>query len=191
MRQFLSLLFAAALGSGATIAVISVRSQKKSEDATPPRAALVAESTSRPSGPSAARPVEREEEPRRPANPQNGPRFGGKMNGKMGGMLADVEGVSPENMNKVRAAFPKAFQSESLRAARNKLMELGKQAEYASEQEKQGMRQEFEDAMEDMRKATREALAEADPSIPAEVIDQVLAAVEERRRAQGMQGKKK
>jgi hypothetical protein len=190
MRQLLSLLFAAALGSGATIAVISVRSQKKSEDAAPPRAALVAESTPRPAEPAATRPAERGEEAR-PAAPQNAQRFGGKMGGKMGGMLADVEGVSPENMNKIRAAFPKAFQSENLRAARNKLMELGKQAEYASEQEKLGMRQEFEDAMEDMRKATREALAEADPSIPAEVIDQVLAAVEERRRAQGMQGKKK
>lgn len=184
MRQFLPLLAAAALGSAATIAVMNTRAEKKPAETAEIRPAPKAETRAaitRPGEPSEPAPTER-----------NAGRFGGKNGGRMGGgMLADVEGVSPETMAKIRGAFAKAFQSENVRAARGRLMELGKQAEFASEQEKLDMRRDFEDAMEDMRKATREALLEADPTIAAADIEKVMDAVEERRRSMGAQGKKK
>lgn len=193
MKQFLALLAAAALGSAATVAVFRVQERKSAEAAAKAAAETKPASveTARPAASAkseAGTPFEKPAgEARTPG--QNSGRFGGR-NG--GGMFADVEGVPTETMAKIRVAAFKAMQSsEAVKSARNRLMELGKQAEYASDQEKMDMRKDFEYAMEDMRKAIHQAISEADDSIPKEAIDKVLDAMEERRKAMGIQGKKK
>jgi hypothetical protein len=116
---------------------------------------------------------------------QGAPKFGGKT----GGFLPEeIEGVTPEQLNKCRLAMFKSFQDEGVKAAREKLNELRKEAEYASDDEKKNLRPQFEEAALDIRKATKEAILAADADLTGDVVDKVLDAVEERMKQRGGQG---
>ena len=181
MKQFLSLLLAAVVGSAATYFAMEARqpAQAKTEQPKADSSPFAAKTK----GPEADSP----EAPRK----QGAPKFGGKA----GGFLPDeIEGVTPEQLNKCRIALFKTFQDEGVKAARAKQAELRKEAEYASDDEKKNLRPQFEEAALDLRKATKEAMLAADDDLTADVVDKVLDAVEERmkqRMQEGFQKRKK
>ena len=182
MRQFLSLLLAAVVGSAATYFAMEARqpAQAKTEQPKADSSPFAAKTK----GPEADSP----EAPRK----QGAPKFGGKA----GGFLPDeIEGVTPEQLNKCRIALFKTFQDEGVKAARAKQAELRKEAEYASDDEKKNLRPQFEEAALDLRKATKEAVLAADAELTEDVVDKVLDAVEERMKQRASQfqpnGKKK
>ena len=176
MKQLLPLLLAAAVGSAATYFVMDAKSSSEQK----PASAVVAEKSPTPSPAFAGQAPAAD-----PARKQGAPKFGGKS----GGFLPEeIEGVTPEQLNQCKAAMFKAFQDDGVKAAREKLTELRKEAEYASDDEKRNLRPQFEEAALDIRKATKEAILDADDELTGDVVDKVLDAVEERMKQRGGQG---
>ena len=177
MKQLFPLLLAAAVGSASTYFVMEAR-QPAQAVAEQPKAAgpAFAAKSKVPEGDAA-------DAPRK----QGGPKFGGKT----GGFLPEeIEGVTPEQLNKCKVALFKTFQDEGVKAARAKQNELRKEAEYASDDEKKNLRPQFEEAALDLRKATKEAMLAADDELTGDVVDKVLDAVEERMKQRGQQFQK-
>ena len=175
MKQFLSLLLAAAVGSAATYFVMDAR---QSASAAPAAEKIAAP---RFAGKEAAQASDAPatETPRK----SGGTRFGGK-----GGFLPDeIDGVTPEQLAKCKAALFKTFQDEGVKAARAKQAELRKEAEYASDDEKKNLRTQFEDAQQEIRKATKAAMLAADADLTDDSVDKVLDAIEERMKQRAKQ----
>lgn len=104
---------------------------------------------------------------------------GKKVEGKSAPFLPEkVDGVSDEQLAKIREQLPKAYSSEGAAAARKRLAELKEQSEFASALEKKDMRADFENAQYDMRKALKEAMIAADPAIEKGAVDRVFAEIE-------------
>jgi len=97
-------------------------------------------------------------------------------------LLADIDGVPAEDMAKYRIASMKAFRDPEVQAAREKIKEMGANAQFLSAKEKGDMREQFEVATGVVRKATRAAIAKNDPSLSAETIAKISEVVEERMR---------
>lgn len=97
-------------------------------------------------------------------------------------LLADVEGVSAEDMRKFRLAALKAQRDPKLKELKAKQTQLRKEAEFLSPEEKKNLRGEFEALQADMRKAQEAAIAEAAPSLSKETIVAILNVVEDRAR---------
>ncbi len=107
-------------------------------------------------------------------------------------LLADVEGVSAEDMRKFRAAALKAQRDPKVKELKARQTQLRKEAEFLSPEEKKNMRGEFEALLADQRKAQEAAIAEAAPSLSKETIVTILNAVEDRiRQAAAKAGPKK
>jgi hypothetical protein len=100
-------------------------------------------------------------------------------------VLADVEGVSAEDMAKYRVAAVKSFRDPEVQAAREKLKEMGANTQFLSQKEKGDMREEFEAATAKVRTATRAAIARNAPTLSAETIAKISDVVEQRLRPQG------
>ena len=98
-------------------------------------------------------------------------------------LLADVEGVSAEDMKKFRAAALVAQKDPTVKELKAKQNELRKQAEFASPDEKKNMRNDFEVLMADLRKANLAAVSKAAPSLSKETLEKIMEAVEERLKA--------
>ena len=97
-------------------------------------------------------------------------------------VLADVEGVSSEDMAKYRSAAMRSFRDPAVMAAREKLKDLAANTQFLSPKEKADMREEFEAAAGKVRDATRAAIARQEPSLDAAVIAKISEAVEARLR---------
>ena len=184
MNKLFPILFGVAIGSAATFFVMEAK------QAAP--AAPVAEKAAAPKFAGKPTTVASNDTPA-PESPRKSgsSKFGGK-----GGFLPEeIDGVTPEQLNKCKVALFKTFQDDGVKAARAKQAELRKEAEYASDDEKKNLRTQFEDAQTELRKATKAAMMAADADITDDVADKVLDAVEERmkQRAQQFQqnGKKK
>jgi hypothetical protein len=95
-------------------------------------------------------------------------------------LLADVEGVSAEDMKKFRAAAIVAQKDPTVKELKAKQAEMRKQAEFASPDEKKNMRNDFEVLMADLRKANLAAVSKAAPSLSKETLEKIMEAVEER-----------
>jgi hypothetical protein len=109
-----------------------------------------------------------------------------------GELLADVEGVSAEDMRKFRAAADKAQRDPKLKEIKAKRAQLLKEAEFLSQEEKKNMRGEFEQIQSDLRQANLAALAAAAPDLSKETLEKIYEAVETRtREAIEKAGKKK
>jgi hypothetical protein len=109
-----------------------------------------------------------------------------------GELLADVEGVSAEDMRKFRAAAYKAQRDPKVKEIKAKRVQLSKEAEFLSAEEKKNMRGEFEQIQSDLRKANLAALAQAAPDLSKETLEKIYEAVETRtREAIEKAGKKK
>lgn len=98
-------------------------------------------------------------------------------------LLADVEGVSAEDMKKFRAAAFVAQKDPAVKELKAKQNELRKQAEFASADEKKNMRNDFETLMADLRNANLAAISKAAPSLSKETLEKIMEAVEERTKA--------
>ena len=176
MKQLFPLLFAAAIGSAATYFVMDAKrpaavAQAPAEQIAEPKVAAK-------SAPSVEAPVG--DSPRK----QGGSKFAGKS----GGFLPEeIEGVTPEQLNKCKATFFKVFQDEGVKAVRAKQAELRKEAEYASDDEKKNLRTQFEDLQLELRKATKDAMLAADADLTEDVVEKVLDVVEERMKQRGQQ----
>jgi hypothetical protein len=109
-----------------------------------------------------------------------------------GELLADVEGVSAEDMRKFRAAAYKAQRDPKVKEIKAKRVQLSKEAEFLSQEEKKNMRGEFEQIQSDLRKANLAAIAQAAPELSKETIEKIFEVVETRtREAIEKSGKKK
>ena len=109
-----------------------------------------------------------------------------------GELLADVEGVSAEDMRKFRAAAYKAQRDPKVKEIKAKRVQLSKEAEFLSQEEKKNMRGEFEQLQSDLRKANLAALAAAAPDLSKGTLEKIYEAVETRtREAIEKAGKKK
>lgn len=98
------------------------------------------------------------------------------------GML-EVEGVSREELLKFRRAAAKTAADPEIQAAREKIQEIRKQAEFASDDEKKSMRSELEATVDKLVELTRGAIAKADPSLSKETITKVSEAYEKQQRS--------
>ena len=98
-------------------------------------------------------------------------------------LLADVEGVSAEDMKKFRGAAVAAQRDAAVMELKVKQQEMRKQAEFASNDEKKGMRGEFEALMADLRKAQIAAVTKAAPSLSNDTIEKIMDAISERAKA--------
>ena len=109
-----------------------------------------------------------------------------------GELLADVEGVSAEDMRKFRGAAYKAQRDPQVKELKAKRAQLLKEAEFLSQEEKKNMRGEFEQLQADVRKANLAAIAQAAPDLAKETLEKIYDAVETRtREAMEKSGKKK
>ena len=107
-------------------------------------------------------------------------------------LLADVEGVSPEDMRKFRAAAYKAQRDPQVKEIKAKRAQLVKEAEFLSPEEKKNLRGDFEQLQTDLRKANLAAIAQAAPDLAKETIEKIYEVVETRtREASEKAGKKK
>ena len=175
MNKILPLLLAAAVGSAATYFVMEAR--QAAAVPAPVEKAAAPKFASKAATPGAEAPAG--ETPRK----AGGSRFGGK-----GGFLPDeIDGVTPEQLNKCKATFFKVFQDEGVKAARAKQTELRKEAEYASDDEKKNLRTQFEEVQLELRKATKAAMLAADADLTEDVVDKVLDVVEERMKQRAQQ----
>jgi hypothetical protein len=98
-------------------------------------------------------------------------------------LLADVEGVSAEDMKKFRVAAVVAQKDPTVKELKAKQNEMRKEAEFASPDEKKNMRNDFEVLMDDMRKANLAAVSKAAPSLSKETLEKIMEAVENRAKA--------
>lgn len=98
-------------------------------------------------------------------------------------LLADVDGVSAEDMKKFRAAAVVAQKDPTVKELKAKQAEMRKQAEFASVDEKKNMRNDFEVLMADLRKANLAAISKAAPSLAKDTLEKIMEAIEERTKA--------
>ena len=187
MNKLFPILFGVAIGSAATYFAMDA---KQSATAQAPAEKIAApKSASKFAGKSTS--------PNADAPAADAPRKSGnsKFAGKGGFLPEEIDGVTPEQLDKCKAALMKSMQDEDVRAARAKQGELFKEAQYASDEDKKGMAKQFEEIQLEVRTATKTAMMAADADITDDVADKVLDAVEERmkqRRQQFQQnGKKK
>lgn len=105
--------------------------------------------------------------------------------------LPEVEGVSREELIKFRRAAAKTAADPEIQAAREKIQEIRKQAEFASDDDKKSMRSELEATVDKLVELTRTAIAKADPSLSKETIVKVSAAFEKQQRTRAQEANKK
>ena len=98
-------------------------------------------------------------------------------------LLADVEGVSAEDMKKFRVAAAIAQKDPTVKELKAKQNEMRKEAEFASPDEKKNMRNDFEVLMADLRKATLAAVSKAAPSLSKETLEKIMETIDERAKA--------
>ncbi len=105
--------------------------------------------------------------------------------------MPEVEGVSREDLLKFRRAAAKTATDPEIQAARDKIQEIRKQAEFASDDEKKSMRSELEAIVDKLVQLTRAAIAKEDPSLSKETISKVSDAFEKQQRSRFQDANKK
>ena len=105
--------------------------------------------------------------------------------------MPEVEGVSREDLLKFRRAAGQTAADPEIQAARDKIQEIRKQAEFASDDEKKSMRSEVEAIVDKLVQLTRVAIAKADPSLSKETISKVSDAFEKQQRSRFQDANKK
>ena len=105
--------------------------------------------------------------------------------------MTEVEGVSREDLLKFRRAAAKTATDPEIQAARDKIQEIRKQAEFASDDEKKSMRSELEAIGDKLVQLTRAAIAKEDPSLSKETISKVSDAFEKQQRSRFQDANKK
>lgn len=97
-------------------------------------------------------------------------------------LLAEVDGVTPEDMRRFRIAAVKAQADPAVQELKARLNQLRKEAEFLSPDERRGRRGDFETLLADQRKANLAAIVAAAPTLPRETLVRIYDAVESRAR---------
>ena len=118
----------------------------------------------------------------KPSGEPHGRKPGEKF-GPPAGLLPDkVDGVTEAELRKFKVAMAKCRNEEKIKEAREHLAEIRSRIEFAAADEKKSIRKDLDIAIEDLRKATREAVMKEEPSLSRETIDNIQDAIQERMR---------
>ncbi len=102
----------------------------------------------------------------------------------------EVAGVAKEELAKIKAAALKAFQDESVKAARERLVEARSRLEFASGAEKKDVAADARRATDEVRSALLAAICKNDATIKMEALEKVMDAMDDKR-AKAAEGSKK
>lgn len=184
MKNILPLLLAAALGSAATYFIMDSKPSA-------PVAAPAAKSAPRVAGAPSTEPQPQANAPAADGQRKAPGGFTGGTKAKGNGFLPqEIPGVSPEQLTKCSAALMKTFRDEGVSAARNKVREIRKELEGATDAEKTNIEADIAEASKEVRKAQKAAIIAADPDITDDTVDKVLDALEQRMAQFGNRGGK-
>lgn len=93
----------------------------------------------------------------------------------------EVEGVAKEELAKIKAAALKAFQDESVKAARERLAEVRSRLEFATGAEKKDIATDARRATDEVRSALLAAICKNDGTIKMEALEKVMDAMDDKR----------
>jgi len=93
----------------------------------------------------------------------------------------EVEGVSKEELAKIKAAALKAFQDESVKAARERMAEVRSRLEFATGAEKKDVAADARRATDEVRSALLTAICKNDATIKMEALEKVMDAMDDKR----------
>ncbi len=93
----------------------------------------------------------------------------------------EVDGVSKEELAKIKIATLKAYQDESVKAARERMTEARGRLEFASGAEKKDIVADARRAMDEMRSALLTAICKNDASIKMASLEKVVDAMDAQR----------
>lgn len=93
----------------------------------------------------------------------------------------EVEGVSKEEIAKIKAAALKAFQDESVKGARERMTEIRGRLEFASGAERKDLAADARRALDEMRSSLLTAICKNDPTIKMEALEKVMDAMDDKR----------
>ncbi len=93
----------------------------------------------------------------------------------------EVDGVTKEELAKIKVAALKAFQDESVKAARERMADTRSRLEFASGAEKKGIVADARRAVDEVRSALMTAISTNDPSIKMMSLEKVMDAMDTQR----------
>jgi hypothetical protein len=93
----------------------------------------------------------------------------------------EVAGVTKEELAKIKVAALKAFQDESVKAARERMVEARGRLEFASGAEKKDLAVDARRAVDEVRSALLAAICKHDPSIKMMSLEKVMDAMDAQR----------
>ncbi|MCF7710282.1 MAG: hypothetical protein K9M83_03850 [Opitutales bacterium] len=110
-----------------------------------------------------------------------GKRAGGGAAQRQAVIPDEVEGVTKEELAKIKVAALKAYQDESVKAARERMTEARGRLEFASGAEKKDIVADARRAMDEMRSALLTAICKNDASIKMASLEKVMDAMDAQR----------
>jgi len=93
----------------------------------------------------------------------------------------EVDGVTKEELAKIKVAALKAFQDESVKAARERMADTRGRMEFASGAEKKSIVADARRAVDEVRSALMTAISTNDPSIKMMSLEKVMDAMDTQR----------
>lgn len=93
----------------------------------------------------------------------------------------EVDGVAKEELAKIKVAALKAFQDESVKAARERMADTRGRMEFASGAEKKSIVADARRAVDEVRSALMTAISTNDPSIKMMSLEKVMDAMDTQR----------
>ncbi len=93
----------------------------------------------------------------------------------------EVDGVTKEELAKIKVAALKAFQDESVKAARERMADTRSRLEFASGAEKKSVVADARRAVDEVRSALMTAISTNDPSIKMMSLEKVMDAMDTQR----------
>ena len=93
----------------------------------------------------------------------------------------EVDGVAKEELAKIKVAALKAFQDESVKAARERMTEIRGRLEFASGAERKDLAADARRAVDEMRSALLTTICKNDPTIKMESLEKVMDAMDDKR----------
>jgi len=93
----------------------------------------------------------------------------------------EVDGVSKEELTKIKVAALKAYQDESVKAARERMAEVRTRLEFATGAEKKDIAADARRAVDEVRSALVTAICKNDSTIKMESLEKVMDAMDDKR----------
>ncbi len=93
----------------------------------------------------------------------------------------EVDGVAKEELAKIKVAALKAFQDESVKAARERMTEIRTRLEFATGAERKDIAADARRAVDEVRSALMTAICKNDTTIKMESLEKVMDAMDDKR----------